>query len=92
MRRKDAREVMVTRKVRAKLQTPAGHRLGKNKYLEKRLGEVPSVAQCAKDPALLQMWSQVTAAEQIWSLAWELPCAMCAAIKRKKKKKKERKD
>ena len=39
----------------------------------------------AEDPALPRLW--VTAAAQSQSLAWELPCAACAAIKKKTKPK-----
>ena len=39
----------------------------------------------AEDPALPRLW--VTAAAQSQSLAWELPCAACAAIKKKQNQK-----
>ena len=39
------------------------------------------------DPALLCLWWRPAAAAPIGALAWELPYAVGAALKRKKKKK-----
>ena len=40
------------------------------------------------DPALLWLWCRLAATAPIRPLAWELPCALRAALKRPKKKKK----
>ena len=40
----------------------------------------------SSDPTLLGLWCRSTAAAPIRPLAWELPYAACAALKRKKKK------
>ena len=37
------------------------------------------------DPALLLVWRMLAAVAPIQPLAWERPCAMCAALKRQKK-------
>ena len=37
------------------------------------------------DPPLLGLWCRPAATVPIHPLAWELPCAVCAALKRKKK-------
>jgi len=48
--------------------------------------------RCVLDPISLWLWHRPAAAALIQSLAWELPYALGAALKRKrKKKKKERK-
>ena len=41
------------------------------------------------DPALLCLWCRLAAAALIQSLAWELPYAVGAAVKRKKAKNKK---
>ena len=43
------------------------------------------------DPMLLWLWRRLAAAALIGPLAWELPYAMGAALKRLKKKKKQQK-
>ena len=43
----------------------------------------------SSDPTLLWLWWRLAAVALIWPLAWELPYAMPAALKRQKKKKKE---
>ena len=43
------------------------------------------------DPLLLWLWCRPAAVALIQSLAWDLPYAIGAALKRKRKKKKERK-
>ena len=43
------------------------------------------------DPELLWLQCRPPAVVPI-TLAWELPCASCAALKKKKKKKKEKKE
>ena len=43
--------------------------------------------RCGSDPKLLWLWCRPAAAAQIQSLAWELPYAVGAALKKKKKKK-----
>ena len=48
----------------------------------------PGLTQWVKDPALLWQWCRPVAAAPIQPLAWELPFAANAALKRKKKKKK----
>ena len=58
---------------------------------------IPGLAQWYKldpvllwpDPMLLWLWCRLAAAAPISPLAWELPYAVCVALKRKKKKKKE---
>ena len=42
--------------------------------------------RCITDWALLWLWSRLAPADPIQPLAWELPCATGAALKRKKKK------
>ena len=37
------------------------------------------------DPVLLWLWRRLAAAALIQPLAWELPCAVGAALKRRKK-------
>ena len=44
-------------------------------------------SQWVKDPVLLWLWCRPAAAAPIGPLAWELPCALGAALKRQKKKK-----
>ena len=43
--------------------------------------------RCGSDPVLLWLWSRLAAIASIRSLAWELPYAMSATLKRKEKKK-----
>ena len=43
--------------------------------------------RCSSDPAWLWLWLRLAAAAPIWFLAWELPYAVDAALKRKKEKK-----
>ena len=45
-------------------------------------GLIPGLTQCMKDPALPWLWHRPAAA-LIRFLAWELPCAAGAALKRK---------
>ena len=65
------------------------------------IGLIPGLTQWVKDPAvamscgvgyrhcpdlmLLQLWYTLGAAAPTGPLAWELPCAMGTAIKKKKK-------
>ena len=51
-------------------------------------GLIPGLAQWVLNPALLWLWCRLAAVAPIQPLAWELPCAMGAALKKKKKKKK----
>ena len=46
----------------------------------------------ASDPALLWLWCRLVAAAPVWPLAWELPCAVSATLKRKEKKTKQNKN
>ena len=39
--------------------------------------------RCGSDPVWLWLWHRLAAAVPIQLLAWELPCAMSAALKRK---------
>ena len=49
----------------------------------------PGLAQWDKDSALLRLWWRLAAAALIGPLAWELPYAVGAALKRKKREKRE---
>jgi len=44
--------------------------------------------RCSSDPELLWLWHRVAGAAPFQPLAWELPCAMGAALKRKRAKEK----
>ena len=72
--------------------------------LSEDVNSIPDLTQWVKNPALPQLWhmwqtwlefsvavavAQASAAAPIWPLAWELPCATGAALKRKEKKKKK---
>ena len=46
----------------------------------------PGLAQWVSDPALLWLWGRPTAAALIRPLAWELPYARGAVLKRQKNK------
>ena len=48
-------------------------------------GSIPSLAQKVKDPALLWLWCRPATVAPIRPLAWEPPCAVDVALKRKKK-------
>ena len=50
-------------------------------------GLIPGLVQWVKDLVLLWLWCRLATAAPIWPLAWELPCAACAALKRQKRKK-----
>ena len=54
-------------------------------------GLIPDLAQWIKDPALLWLWCRPAATALIQPLAWELPYAAGAALKRKKKERERRK-
>ena len=47
--------------------------------------------RCSSDLAFLWLWCRPAATAPILPLAWELPYAMGAALKRQKKKKKKKK-
>ena len=47
--------------------------------------------RCSLDPALLWLWHRLATAAQIQPLAWELPYAVDAALKRKKSEKRKKK-
>ena len=47
--------------------------------------------RCGSDPALLWLWHRPAATALIRPLAWELPYASGAALKRQKTKKKKKK-
>ena len=51
------------------------------------VGSSSGLTQWVKDLALLWLWYRLVAAAPIGLLAWKLPYATGAAIKRKKKKK-----
>ena len=48
------------------------------------VGLLPGLAQWIKDPVWLWLWCRPAAAALIQPLAWELPNAMSAALKRPK--------
>ena len=51
------------------------------------MGLIPGLTQwVAVDPALLWLWHRLAAAVVIRPLAWELPYAIGAALKKKRKK------
>ena len=50
-------------------------------------GSIPDLTQWVKDPTLLWLWCRPGAIALIQPLAWEVPYAAGAALKRKKKKK-----
>ena len=50
------------------------------------VGSNPSLAQWVGDPVLLWLWHRPSAAAAIQPLAWELPYAAGAALKRQKQK------
>ena len=47
-------------------------------------GLIPGLTQWVRDPALLWLWHKLAAAALIQPLAWELPYAAGAALKRQK--------
>ena len=49
-------------------------------------GSIPGLAQWVRHPALLWLWCRPAAAAPIRPLAWELPHAVGAALKKKFKK------
>ena len=51
-------------------------------------GLISAPGQCVKDPELLWLWCRLAATALILPLAWELPYAAGAALKRPQKKKK----
>ena len=54
-------------------------------------GLIPGLAQWVKDLVLPWLWCRQAAAVPIWPLAWELPYAASAALKRQKTKNKQTK-
>ena len=48
------------------------------------VSSIPGLTQWVRDLALLLLWHRPTATVPIWPLAWNLPYAMGAALKRKK--------
>ena len=58
------------------------------------VGSVPGLAQgwSVKDLVLPWLWRRPAGAARIRPLAWELPCAPAAAVKRPKEKKRKEKD
>ena len=47
-------------------------------------GSIPGLAAWVRHPTLLWLWCRPAAVVQIQLLAWELPYAMCAALKKQK--------
>ena len=52
-------------------------------------GSIPGLAQCVEDPVLLWLWCTSAATDSIGLLAWEIPYASGAVLKRRKTKKKK---
>ena len=50
-------------------------------------GLIPGLTKWVKDLTLLWLWHRLAAAALIQPLAWELPYAIGAALRKKKKKK-----
>ena len=58
--------------------------------IQEDVGSIPGLTQRVKDLALLWLWHRLAAVAPIPPLAWELPYAVGAALKKKKKEKKSR--
>ena len=54
------------------------------------VNSVPGLAQWDHDPALLWLWCRLAAVASIQPLAWELPYAAGATLRKEKKKDKKR--
>ena len=57
----------------------------------KVVGSIPGLARRVKDLALLWLWHRLAALAPIRPIAWEPPCATCAALKKTKDKKRKQK-
>ena len=57
--------------------------------IQEDVGSIPGLHQWVGDPVWLWLWCRPAAVAPTQPLAWELPYATSAALKRKKKKKKK---